>query len=185
MKIEHSPEFDRPVFNIVSPSVNDAEGLAAVAYQSWIDTYPNEELGISVEYLQDLRAHRISDGGIQSLRKRIERLESDPNFFLRVAKDSKGHVVGFIDGEKGEDAYELQDLFTDKSTHGSGLGSQLWQSFNTWVDSEKPIQLSVVPYTERAPAFYKKIGFEIVPNSEGYYNDSMIPTIKMERPPEL
>lgn len=185
MNTEHNPELNRPVFNIAPPTVDDAKGLAAVAYQSWIDTYPNEKLGISVEYLQNLRAHRISDDGIQSLRERIERLDSDPNFFLRVAKDSKGCIVGFIDGEKGEHAYELQDLFTDTSTHGSGLGGQLWQSFNTWVDPEKPIHLSVVPYTERAPAFYKKIGFEIIPNSEGHYKDTMIPTIKMERPPEV
>jgi ribosomal protein S18 acetylase RimI-like enzyme len=185
MNTEHSAEFDRPTYNIVTPTVADAEGLATVSYQSWIDTYPNEELGISAEYVRNLRVHWISEDGIQRVRERIKRLDTDTDFFLRVAKDSEGSVVGFIDGVKGDDAYELQDLFTNESTHGSGLGTQLWENFRSWTDPKKPVQLSVVPYTERAPAFYKKVGFHEVPNSEGFYKDTIIPTIKMERPPEL
>lgn len=182
---QHSPEFDRPVYDIVSPTIDDAEGLAIVAYQSWIDTYPNDDLGISMEYIRKLREHWTSEDGIRRIRERIKRLDSDTDFFLRVAKDSKGSVVGFIDGIKSDEAYELQDLFTFESTHGSGLGAQLWESFRSWVDPQKPIQLSVVPYTERAPAFYKKKGFLEIPGSESFYKDTILPTIKMERPPEL
>lgn len=185
MDVDYSPEFDSHIYNIAPPTVDDAEGLATVAYKSWIDTYPNENLGISVEYIRKLREHWISEDGIQLVRERIKRLDSDTGFFLRVAKDSEGRVVGFIDGIEGNEAYELQDLFTSESTHGSGLGTQLWQSFKSWVDPRKPIRLSVVPYTDRAPAFYKKIGFQEVPNSDAFYKNTILPTIKMERPPEL
>jgi hypothetical protein len=68
MNTEHSAEFDRPTYNIVTPTVADAEGLATVSYQSWIDTYPNEELGISAEYVRNLSVHCISEEGIQRLR---------------------------------------------------------------------------------------------------------------------
>lgn len=182
MTTNHTPEFERPQYVIDHPTIGDAEELAIVAYQSWIETYPSAEYGISEEYIKQLRAHRITEEGIASLRTRIERLDTDPLFFLRIAKDAHGHVVGFIDGEQHDDGYELQDLFTNSSTHGSGLGRQLWESFAAWVDPEKPIWLSVVPYTDRAPAFYKKVGFQVVPGSEGFYKDTLLPTIKMVRP---
>ena len=178
-------EFEKPTIMIEKPTTDDAEQVAQLSYNSWIETYPNEEYGITEDFIKELRAHRISPEGIDSLKERLKRLEDDPSFFMVVAKSDDGNILGFIDGEAHEDATELQDLFVAKEAHGSGIASQLWGSFKSWADSEKPIWLNVVPYTDRAPAFYKKVGFEMVEGSEGFYKDTPLPIVKMERPAGL
>lgn len=48
------------------------------------------------------------------------------------------------------------------------------------MGDDKDVHLGVVSYNQRAIAFYKKWGFEVVPDSEKLYDD-LLPEIEMVR----
>lgn len=149
--------------------------------QSWLDTYPNEEAGISLEYIEEMIEGRLTEKGLNQRHGNIKRAKDDPHYFLRIARNKSGDIVGFIDGFFENDKYELAGFYTDKATHGSGLAMQLWESYRKWADPAKPIWLTVVVYNERARAFYRKIGFKNLVGTERLYPGTHIPVIDMER----
>ena len=75
-------------------------------------------------------------------------------------------------------------MYVEKNWHGKGVSTALMQKAIDWFDTTKPIELGVVQYNERAKAFYRKWGFEEVPNSETLFADK-IPSILMVRKGEL
>ncbi len=184
MNTATSQEFPNVKYSIERAKLEDALELAAMHNQSWIDTYPNDEAGVSLDYIKETIAGRLSEDGLNRRRRNIERSESDPTFFLRIAKNESNTIAGFIDGSLNDGKYELAGLYTEKSTHGTGLALKLWESYKEWADPTRPIWLTVVTYNERAKAFYKKIGFKELPDTERLYNGTHIPVVDMERAPE-
>jgi ribosomal protein S18 acetylase RimI-like enzyme len=180
MQTQNNPEALAKAYLITEPSRDDAEELTTLTYQSWVDTYPNKDLGITKEYVEGLRDRQLTDGSIQALKERIDLLETNTDYFLRVAKNNGGEIVGFIEGTFDNDKYELQSLFLKETAIGSGLATQLWESYKLWAAPEYPIWLQVAPYTHRAIAFYKRKGFEIVPNSDSFSGSTHIPLVVME-----
>jgi len=179
-----SPEFVHKTYSIEQPEVEEALELATMHNQSWIDTYPNHDAGVSLDYIKETVAGRLTEQSLNRRRSNIERSKDDPTYFFRIAKNEHGNIVGFVDGFLKNDRYELAGLYTDKTTHGSGLALQLWESYKEWVDPTKTIWLTVVTYNERAKAFYKKIGFNDLPDTERLYDGTHIPVIDMEKTPE-
>jgi len=145
---------------------------------SWLDTYVNDELGITREWIETHSAEQMSD---ERRQRRLKKL-SDPNCAGWVATDESGKVIGvttpFIDN-KG--IQHIGSLYVDKNWHGRGIAGRLMQQVIDWFDPGKPIELGVATYNERAIAFYRKWGFELVPGSEKLFDDK-IPEIKMIRP---
>lgn len=74
----------------------------------------------------------------------------------------------------------MGSLYVSKEFHGSGVSHELMQKVVDWFDDNKPIELGVALYNERAKTFYRKWGFEEVPDSESLF-DGMIPEVKMIR----
>lgn len=179
-----NPEFDRPAYTIERPQVEDALELATMHNQSWLDTYPNDEHGVSLEYINEIIAPRLSTGGLDRRRSNIERSKNDPTYFFRIARNESGSIVGFVDGFLENDRYELAGLYTDQNTHGTGLAMQLWDSYKEWADTSKVIWLTVATYNDRAKAFYNKIGFKELPESVRFYKGTHIPVVDMEKHPE-
>ncbi len=176
-----SSEFVQPKYTIEVPETDDAIELATMHNQSWLDTYPNDEAGVSLEYIKERVAGRLTEKGLTRRREYIERTITDSTYFLRIAKNEAGKIVGFIDGFLKDDKYELAGLYTDKDTHGTGLGLKLWETYQEWVDSSKVIWLTVVAYNDRAISFYKKIGFKELPETKRFYGETHIPVVDMER----
>lgn len=166
---------------ISQPTKDDASALAAMHSQSWLDTYPNDNLGISIEYIKNRIADRVSDEGIKKRQAFIQESYDNPAYFLRIAKDYTGKIVGFIDGRLKDDHYELSGLYTIKETYGSGLGKSLWNVYLAWTGDEKDIILTVATYNERARAFYAKLGFQDMPGTNRYFDESIIPVVDMKR----
>ena len=167
-------------YTIEQPKVSDALQLAKLHNQSWIETYPNEEFGISQEYIEDRVSHRLSAEGIKYRETAIKSSSEHSTYFLRIARDERGSIVGFVDGNLKDDGYWLDGLYTLKSTYGTGLGTLLWEAYLPWTHN-KDITLTVAAYNQRAIAFYKKLGFTKVTGSEGTFADTPMPIINMIR----
>ena len=163
------------------PSVEDARGLAEVHTQAWLETYPNQALGISQEYIERWVAPRLSEEGLARRRAAIELARMpEATYFLRIARDDNGRAVGFIDGTAKEGVYWLDGLYTLKDTYGTGLGQLLWRSYLNWV-GDRDVHLTVATYNARAIAFYEKLGFVVQKGTERKFGDTPIPVLDMVR----
>lgn len=169
-----------PTYEIVQPTVEDAEGLVAMHGQSWLDAYPNDEHGVSREFIQEHVDQRASKEGIEKRRQYIQESYTNPDYYFRIAKNSQGEVVGFVDGRKGE-KNELNGLYIDKAEYGKGLAQQLCDGILAWFSDKDDIYLTVVTYNGRAKTFYQKLGFEIIPGSEHLHKGTVIPVVDMIR----
>ena len=167
-------------YAISIPTLDDTYELAVMLNQSWIETYPNEAAGVSLEYIKGRSDRRLGSNALEKRRSAIQQSYDDPDYFMRIAKDETGSIVGSIYGYKKDDTYELDGLYTLQRTHGTGLGLQLWTVFKDWV-GDVTIDLSVVTYNARAKAFYTKLGFIDVAGSERLLGDSIIPVVDMVR----
>lgn len=167
-------------YTIERPKITDALELATMHNQSWIETYPNDAHGITQEYIENRVANRLSKEGLERRESGIQLSYDSPTYFLRIAKNDSGKIVGFIDGHIEDGKYWLGGLYTLKSTHGTGLAQLLWGAYLPWTEGND-IVLTVVSYNERAKAFYKKLGFTEEAGSERKFSDTPLPVIDMVR----
>jgi RimJ/RimL family protein N-acetyltransferase len=168
-------------YTIKLPEIEDMEGIIEMHVQSWLDVYPSEDHGISREHVQESVKPFTNDDGHRKRRAYIEEAHTNPDYFFRIAKDTNGKIIAFIDVRRRDDENELGGLYLDKTAHGTGLAQQLTDQAMKWLDDNKDIRLTVATYNNRAQAFYRKLGFEIVPGSESEKDNTGIPIVEMVR----
>lgn len=168
---------EHPRFTITELTAETIDEANEMRLQSWLDTYVNEELGITREWIEARNKDQMSD---EVRARRLERLK-DPKSAGWVALDGAGKVIGvatpYIDEEGRQ---HVGSLYVDRAWHGAGVGGRLMQKVIDWCDPNKPIELGVVVYNERAKAFYRKWKFREVLGSEELF-DNKIPEVKMIR----
>lgn len=176
--MEKEPQSQLIIEEISIETIDDAIRMRLA---SWLDTYVNDDLGITREWLEERNKDQLSDTKRQT---RLERL-NDPYIAGWVAKDIAGKVIGVTTPYIDENGVQhVGSLYVDKEWHGKGVGGRLMQNVIDWFDPAKQIELDVATYNERAKAFYRKWGFEEVPGSESLFANK-IPEIKMIRPGTL
>lgn len=172
--MEYEPQ---PQFTIAQLTAENVDAADDMRRQSWLDTYVNDEAGVTREWIEARNAARSTPEARQRRREQIRSGQTNG----WVALNERGEVIGvtnpWVDNEGRQ---KVGSLYVDKRYHGSGVASQLMQCVIDWFDSSRPIELGVVSYNERAKAFYRKWGFEEVPGSEDLF-DGKIPEIKMVR----
>lgn len=168
-------------FKIEQPTEENVEGLLSMHVQSWFDAYLNEALGIDEDYIAKRMERFESIEGKARRAEIIQDAASNPDHYMQLARDGSGTVVGFVDAKIHDDVNELEGLYIDKSTYGSGLAQQLTEGALDFLGRENEILLSVVSYNIRAQKFYQKMGFEVVDSSERMHKDTIIPIIDMIR----
>ena len=171
----------QPHFTIEEMSADDIEEETQMRLQSWLDTYVNEAAGVTREWIEERNARHLSPEKVASRRKRFEDNYTNGTLHAWVARDEDGAIIGsttpFIEDD---DTQRLGSLYIAKEWHGTGVGSALMQKAIDWFDPAKPIRLGVAAYNNRAKAFYRKWGFEEVPESEELFDDR-IPGVQMIR----
>lgn len=165
-------------FVIERTTAETIDEATSMRLQSWLDTYTNEQLGVTHEWIEKRNNLQRSE----AYRQRRLELLSNPKSQSWIAKDSNDKVIGmtapYVDAQGSQ---QVGALYVEKSWQGKGVSGQLMQKVIDFFDSTKPIELTVVAYNERAKAFYRKWSFQEVPGSESLFDDK-IPEIKMVRP---
>ncbi|MEO5949855.1 MAG: GNAT family N-acetyltransferase [Candidatus Saccharimonadales bacterium] len=171
---------ENPAYTIellIPDNIDEANNMRLA---SWLDTYVNDELGITHDWISKRNEKQMSD---EYRNNRLERLKSEKSTGW-VVKDSAGTIIGVATPRIDDEGVQhVGSLYVDKNWHGKGIAGELMQRIINWFDDTKPIILGVVTYNERAKAFYRKWGFVEIPGSETLY-DNKIPEIMMSRLPE-
>jgi ribosomal protein S18 acetylase RimI-like enzyme len=134
----------------------DARGIQDVFYEAWLVTYPNEEIGIIKEDVEERFKNRHSD---EQILRRINQIEHVPeNEQILVAKDGDV-VVGVCKLEIKEAHNDLGAIYVLPEYHRKGIGTMFWKKALEFFDKEKDIVVNVDEFNKRAISFYKKLGF--------------------------
>lgn len=165
---------------IIDAHEDDGQAILAMHAQSWLDTYPNEAVGVSREWVENRVGAWDSPERVTSRIEKIKQARHDPDLMYRIAKDDEGRVVGLIMPFRDEVAQRVGAIYVDKAYYGTGLARELMDEIIAWANPKRSLELEVATYNERAKAFYRKYGFKEVKGSEKLYHDT-IPIIKMTR----
>lgn len=174
-----SPEFreERKEYKIREATPADAAAIARIQYDSWLATYPNEDVGISKE---DLLAQ------LGELTQREEKwkktfAEPDPQRKIFVATENQ-KIVGFCRIQKGEHENNFIALYLDKAHEGRGVASKLIKKIFDDVGEDKPAKLEVATYNHHAKAIYEHYGFKESEQTTHDVNGKSMPITVMRRP---
>jgi GNAT superfamily N-acetyltransferase len=171
----------QPKFTIDAMQPDEIEEATAMRLQSWLDTYVNDDVGVTREWIESRNFWQQSPERQASRRERFLRGVDRGTFAAWVARDNEGRIIGSTTPSIDENGTQhVGSLYVDKKWHGTGVGAALMQKVIDWADPTKPLELGVVAYNERAKVFYKKWGFVELPDSEALF-DGKIPEIKMIR----
>jgi ribosomal protein S18 acetylase RimI-like enzyme len=146
---------------IADTKFDDDDEIVAIVDAAWLDTYPNDSVGIS---RADVQASVDSWDSPEVTEKRLKNLKkfiANPKVFYKVAR-SNNKIVGMIRAKEADDYVHLFALYVTPSAQGKGVGSALMKEFLKWANHDKLIHLHVASYNQRAINFYESWGFEQV-----------------------
>lgn len=183
------PEINKKPVTIERAVSGDAEAIFEIKRQGWLNTYPNEDLGISVEYIRG----RVEGEYGERIPRNIERWRNKINitdgtkaiFVARINGKVAGFVApGFTDGQR-----RLGALYVLPEAQGKGIGGGLMRKALEWHGSDEDVYLVVASYNQNAIDFYKSFGFEetnrVVKDEGDVYGNTQIPEIEMVRKADL
>lgn len=128
---------------------------------SWLETYPNEELGILRSDIQKRFDNDDTPEGEQAMENRKKRF-FQKNAITYVVKD-RNKIVGYCLAIHDEKENRIQAIYLLNAYQGRGLGKQLIQKGINWLKDRNeslPIYLNVAEYNKPAIGFYEHIGFK-------------------------
>lgn len=147
MKNENNIEISKAI-------IEDAEGIINVLYKTWLDTYPNKDIGITDEDINE----RFNDLPVR-IEKMKERILNTPAKHVRLVAKEKGVVVGMTLLINDELYNQLQMIYVLPEYQGRGIGQMLWDELKNHLDQTKDIIVQVADYNHKAINFYTKLGF--------------------------
>lgn len=141
---------------IQKPTKEDIRGIQEVFYKTWLSTYPNKDIGVLREDIEEQFKNRFSD---EVLKKREKKFLNTPNtqLFL-VAKENK-KVVGIFDLVKHENVNQLEAIYILPEYQGRGIGKMFWEKGQEFFGNDRDIIVHVASYNKQAIYFYEKLGF--------------------------
>ncbi len=136
---------------------SDVYGIREVQKVTWLNTYPNDKAGITLEDIKN----KFKDDDTPEGRKKIEEKKEkykDKNKRTWVAEDN-GEIIGFCvaGNEKGKG--RILAIYVLPKYQGKRIGSRLMTKAFKWLSKSKVIYINVVEYNLNAINFYKSHGF--------------------------
>jgi len=141
---------------VVPASPDDVEGIEEVFYRTWLATYPNPELGITVDDVEERFKDRFLPERLARRRERIG--DPTPGTSLFVAKEGD-RVVGVCYVVVHLEKNQLQSIYVLPGYQGKGVGAALWHEAQKNLDASKDTIVQVATYNTSAIQFYERLGF--------------------------
>jgi ribosomal protein S18 acetylase RimI-like enzyme len=135
----------------------DVKGMQEVFYKTWLATYPNEEVGVTIDDIEDRYKDAFTEEVLSKRAEQIAHLR--PGHALFFAKDGDT-VVGLCRVVRSETENRLQAIYVLPEYQGRGIGTLLWNEAQKYLDKDKDIVVAVAEYNQNAIDFYTRLGFE-------------------------
>jgi len=134
----------------------DARGIAEVFYKTWLVTYPNKKVGITVDDIEDRFRNSFTE---ESLAKRAKQIANpaEGKFFFLAKNDDR--IVGVCVAVRHPDKNQLQAIYVLPEYQGRGIGRLLWGEAQKYFSADKDTIVQVAIYNTKAIDFYRKLGF--------------------------
>ncbi len=171
-------------FSIRKAVVEDAEQIVGIFKQSWLDTYPNEELGISREDIEEKNQTKSVD-------RQREYIQNDADSELGTwVAQIDGEVVGVVIFHDLGECAEFNAIYILPEYLGKGIGSKLMRLVLSKIPANKPVKTNCASYNQRALSFYQKFGFEIEKQGEPNVwqtsrGTKSMPTVELVKKPNI
>ncbi len=141
--------------SIVKAIPDDAGALSRIKQCIWLDTYQNQEFGITAEdiFAKDfLCKERVA--------KRADHMHVVDGINHTLVAKAGPQIVGYGRVVKTKKINEIVTLYIVPEWQGQGIGSALLKELLGWLGNHKDVRLGVVLYNEKAIHFYEKFGFK-------------------------
>jgi ribosomal protein S18 acetylase RimI-like enzyme len=141
---------------IIDATPEDAWGITNVFYKTWLATYPNKEIGVTVEDIEDSYKDEFSPEKIENLKQIIQNV---PKNTKRLVAKVGNEIVGAGTFVRRDEYNHVRTLYVLPEFQHKGIGTMFWDEAKKFFDPEKDTIVQVAEYTEDAINFYKKLGF--------------------------
>ncbi|MFA6427837.1 MAG: GNAT family N-acetyltransferase [Candidatus Magasanikbacteria bacterium] len=171
---------DKTGVKIYSAIPNDGKGLVRVSRITWLATYPNKKLGITVKDLGQRK--EFEKQRIERWRKNIKENKNRKTWVAKTGRE----IVGFCGASKEDNVHEIGAIYVLPKYQGKGIGKELIKKAFDWLGDRKDILVRVVSYNTPSIKFYESVGFQkvgIVKKSEWHKLPSgkLLPEIEMKK----
>ena len=136
---------------------DDVYGIREVQKITWINTYPNEEVGITLEDVESKFKNDNTSEGKQRTEQR-KRKYKDKDIQTWVAEENN-KIIGFCVAGKENRKDRILAIYVLPQYQGKGIGHELIIDGLKWIGTNKKVYINVVEYNMNAISFYKKHGF--------------------------
>lgn len=167
-------------YEITVPTLDDVKAVRGLLARLWIDTYPNDAVGVSRAWVENRVSTWESPEALEKSTELIRQTLAHPETeFYRVATTQDG-LAGMVHANKKDTTQELDALYVDTRYHGTGTAQALMDEAMKWLNLREDIELWVANYNDRAIKFYSKYSFVVVPGTDRLHHEK-IPIVKMTR----
>ena len=103
---------------------------------------------------------------VSTMCERLQTLQADARYCLRVAEHPVHGVVGWVSAQRGltlesGDLYEITGLVVSASQRQQGIGKRLVEAAQAWADAQGATKMRVRSNIRRAEShpFYQSLGY--------------------------
>jgi ribosomal protein S18 acetylase RimI-like enzyme len=156
-------------------TLEDAGRITEITRSAWLETYPNQEYGISLEMVSEIFVDmkKIEEGWRATIEQDTTRL------YTFVCETES--VIGYIRAVRNGDYGFIRALYVDPQFQGQGGGSLLLKKMLEVFNDTKIVWLKVRVFNTPAIAFYHNHGFNIYDTVLDSLGSLHCPSFKMHR----
>lgn len=119
---------------ITNAKPEDARGTTEVYYRTWLTTYPNEKIGLTVSHIENIFKDSFTE---ESLFKQADQIAHAPdNVTYLVAKDGE-KIIGACRIARSSESAQLKTLYVLPEYQGKGIGRLLWEEARKSCDPRR------------------------------------------------
>lgn len=162
---------------------DDIYEIREVEKITWLNTYPNEKAGVTLEDIESRFKNDDTPEGKQKIEKKKSKYNNKDIQTWVAVENTK--VIGFCVAGKENGKDRILAIYVLPQYQGKKIGNALITEALNWMGNGKKAYINVVEYNINAIGFYKKHGFTETGVKGVFDSAAMLPSGKLMTEIEL